>query len=387
MSRKIEKLHDQLAWQSLTEHATWLLETAQQIQAIPAPTFDESARADFVKAAMHSLDLRNIEIDPLFNVYGLMQGRHPNAPHVVLTAHTDTVFAGDTDLTAHRAPGMITAPGIGDNSVGVASILAFARFLRAHRITPAVNLWFVATSREEGLGDLGGMKAAFARLANGIGGVINIEGLALGHVYNAGIAVRRLQITAHAEGGHSWLHFGRPSAIHALMMVGTKICAIRPPEAPRTTYNIGMIRGGTTINSIAPKAEFWLDLRSETTEQLSQLEAQVHDIVAAFGTEALSFTTEIVGDRPAGSISERHPLVEHAMDTLRVLGISPTLETGSTDANIPLSQGCPAVTIGVTRGGNAHRIDEFIETEPIHLGLKQLILLTLTYAQHIAGLG
>lgn len=387
MSRTIDRLQERIKWHSMPQHAKWLLDTARAIQAIPAPTFAETERAAYVQTEMRKLDLRHVEIDETLNVYGWMQGANAAAPHVLITAHTDTVFSADADLTEQSAPGTIKAPGIGDNSIGVASILALARFLREQRITPASNLWFVATSREEGLGDLGGMKAAFARLANAVGSVINIEGLALGHVYNAGIAVRRLRITAHVEGGHSWLHFGRTSAIHALMALGTKICTIRPPEDPRTTYNVGVISGGTTINSIAPRADFWLDLRSESADQLAKLEAQVRDYVSESASDDLTYAVEIVGDRPAGSISPQHPLVEQALDTLRTLGITPTLETGSTDANIPLSQGCPAVTIGITRGGNAHRTDEFIETEPIELGLKQLILLTLTHAQHIAGVG
>jgi tripeptide aminopeptidase len=261
------------------------------------------------------------------------------------------------------------------------------RYLRTQHITPPCTLWFVATSREEGMGDLGGMKTAFARHATNTAAVINIEGQALGHVYNAGIAVRRLKIAASVEGGHSWLHFGRPSAIHSLGEIATKICSIRPPDIPRTTYNIGVIQGGTTINSIATHAEFWLDLRSESSTQLQALENQVRQEIAKCEREEVSLSIELVGDRPAGSIDKGHPLVVNALETLQLLGITPTLESASTDGNIPLAHGCPAVTIGITRGGNAHRTDEFIETEPVYLGLKQLILLTLTHAQHTAGVG
>ncbi len=386
MHKLLERLHDRLDWHDLPRHAHGLFTTTLSIQAIPAPTFDEHTRAAFVRAQMQEIGLKRVEIDDKANVFGFMNGKSPDAPHILVTAHTDTVFSADTDLTPNVDGGVVSAPGIGDNSIGVASLLALARFLHEKNITPACPLWFIATSREEGLGDLGGMKAAFQRLMPQVGAVINIEGLALGHVYNGGIAVRRLRIAARAEGGHSWLHFGRVSAIHELVALAARICTIRPPENPRTTFNIGMISGGTTINSIATQAEFWLDLRSETSGQLEQLEMQVRQKVAEFTNPELTLNVEVVGDRPAGRIPIQHPLVEHAVETLRLMGLSPTIDIGSTDANIPLSLGCPAVTIGITRGGNAHRTDEFIEIEPIQLGLRQLILLTLIHAQYTAGL-
>jgi acetylornithine deacetylase/succinyl-diaminopimelate desuccinylase-like protein len=221
------------------------------------------------------------------------------------------------------------------------------------------------------------MKAAFTRLQHRIQSVINLEGLAFEHVYHGGIAVRRLHITANAEGGHSWLNFGNSSAIHGIVQLGARITTLSPPTAPRTTYNIGIIEGGQTINTIAAHAGLWLDLRSEVQSALMQLEEQVLAEIKALTTTQLTFTKEIVGDRPAGWLSPEHPLVQGAMAALAQLGIQGTLETGSTDANIPLAAGCPAVTIGITRGGNAHRLDEYIDTQPVAAGLKQLILLTL----------
>jgi acetylornithine deacetylase/succinyl-diaminopimelate desuccinylase-like protein len=207
--------------------------------------------------------------------------------------------------------------------------------------------------------------------------VINVEGMALGHVYCAGIAVRRLHITASAEGGHSWLNFGRPSAIHGIVELGARITAMRPVQSPRTTFNIGVIEGGQSINTIAAQAGLWLDMRSEDAAGLAQIEQEVRGHVQAIGRPDLNFDVEIVGDRPAGTIAPEHPLVQAALAALSQVGIQGVLESGSTDANVPLAAGYPAVTIGITRGGNAHRLDEYIETAPVATGLRQLITLSL----------
>ena len=212
--------------------------------------------------------------------------------------------------------------------------------------------------------------------------VINIEGLAYGHIYHAGIAVHRLKITAKSEGGHSWLHYGRPSAIHGIMELGAQINRIIPPASPRTTYNIGLVDGGIAINAIATEASLWLDMRSEEQHSLNKLRDQVYLLISAISKPGLNFEVEVVGNRPAGSISSSHPLVMGALATLSQAGIRGSLETGSTNGNIPLAAGCPTVTIGITRGGNAHRLDEYIEVPPVHAGMKQLIALTLAAAAY-----
>jgi tripeptide aminopeptidase len=227
------------------------------------------------------------------------------------------------------------------------------------------------------LGDLGGMKAVFNQLRSKIQYVINLEGMAYGHVYHAGIAVRRLHITAKGEGGHSWLNFGNTSAIHGIMELGAQITRLRPQESPRTTFNIGIIEGGQSINTIAADAGMWLDMRSEESTALAHFEREVRKIIDAAAKPNLSFKIEVVGDRPAGSISPSHDLVQAAMAALEQTGVKGTLENGSTDANVPLAAGCPAVTIGITRGGNAHRADEYIEVSPVASGMRQLLLLTL----------
>lgn len=353
--------------------AGWTVQQGRAIQSIPAPTFAESKRAAWVEAALRGFGLSDVETDAVFNVYGCLRGSASNQPALLITAHTDTIFNADTDLTQRTDGGLIYGPGLGDNSIAVAALLALAREL-ASRAAPPVDIWFIATSREEGLGDLGGMKAAFQQLGARTGAVLNIEGLALGRVYHGGIAVRRLKVTATAGGGHSWLHYGRPSAIHALVELCGQLLQLVPPSAPRTTFNIGLIEGGDAVNAIASRAACWLDLRSETSGALAAFEDEVRGIITRAASDEIAFAIEVVGDRPAGSISVDHPLVQTGIQALAAVGIEAILETGSTDANVPLAAGCPAITLGVTRGGNAHRTDEFIESAPVAAGLAHLMM-------------
>ncbi|MCC6615000.1 MAG: M20/M25/M40 family metallo-hydrolase [Anaerolineae bacterium] len=385
MSESVSQIFADLDLRALASASSWAVEQSLQIQRIPAPTFQEGERAAYVAEQMKALDLEQVEIDDMYNVYGLLRGANQDAMHLMISAHLDTVFPIQTDLSNRREYESIYGPGLGDNSLGVASLLAVAQYLRDTRALPACNIWFVATTREEGLGDLGGMKVAFERLRGCVSRVINLEGLAYGYVYNCGIAVRRLEISAHADGGHSWLHFGRSSAIHGLIELGARICSMHPPANPRTTYNIGMIAGGSSINTVAAEARMWLDLRSESRIALEELEQKVRAHIAAVRSATLRFDVEIVGDRPAGTVAASHELVQDSLTILRLLGVHGALEAGSTDANVPLAAGCPAVTIGVTTGGNAHRLDEYIDLAPVMDGLKQLITLTFISAERIAG--
>jgi acetylornithine deacetylase/succinyl-diaminopimelate desuccinylase-like protein len=377
VKRLVEKIDRTLDWRWLPALSRWVIEQAIAIQQIPAPTLAEAQRAAYVAEQFTSLNLAQVEINEIHNVYGLWVGKNQKAPSVMISAHTDTVFPAETDLATRTDGPLIYGPGLGDNSIGVAALLAVANALHNRYLQTDGNVWFVATVGEEGLGDLRGMKSAFARLRPYVQHVINLEGLAFEHVYYAGIAVRRLHITAHTEGGHSWLNFGRASAVHGIVQLGARIASLSMPTTPRTTYNIGLIEGGQSVNTIASQASLWLDLRSEDQESLMNIEQQVRDQVEALTTPELSYTVEVVGDRPAGHIPPDHSLVQAAMAALAQIGVNGMLETGSTDANIPLAAGCPAVTIGLTRGGNAHRLDEYIDTEPLPAGLRQLFLLIL----------
>ena len=352
-----------------------LLDLACAIQQIPAPTFYEHARADFVRGQFVAAGLSDIDMDDLGNVYARRPASYPDDSRAVLvTAHTDTVFPAETPLTLTRAPDRITGPGIGDNSLGVAGLLGLIWALGDEALPG--DLYLAANVGEEGLGDLRGMRRVMERWGECVQATIVVEGMALGHIYHSAIGVRRYRFTTRAEGGHSWLHFGRPSAIHALVRFATRLTELNVPASPKTTFNIGTIGGGTSINTIAREAWLDLDLRSAAPVHLADLAVRVEAIAASFGESGLQMETRVIGNRPAGAIPRGHPLVQLAARSLEEAGITTySFETGSTDANIPLSQGQPCVCVGLAYGGNAHRPDEYLETRDIEKGLHALVSL------------
>jgi di/tripeptidase len=220
------------------------------------------------------------------------------------------------------------------------------------------------------------MRAVVAELGERLKAAIVIEGMALGRIYHAGIAVRRLKVIVTAPGGHSWLHYGEPSAIHQLLQFGAELSRFDLPQNPRTTLNIGLVEGGRSINTIAPCAACYIDLRSEDADALATLENRVRKLAEKHRRPDVAFDIEVVGDRPAGGITLDHPLVRLAIDAHRAIKMPVELERGSTDANALLSQNIPAVCVGVSYGGNAHVLTEYVETSPFEDGLWQLLLLT-----------
>ena len=317
-----------------------------------------------------------METDDIGNVYGRLPSAGLRAP-VLVTAHTDTVFPPDTDLAIRREAGRVYGPGLGDNALGVAALMELPALLQSADVELPGDLWLVAKVGEEGLGDLRGMRRAVDRLGETVGATIVLEGLAFGRIYNSGIGVRRYCVRASAPGGHAWMHFGRPSAVHGLVQLGSALTELQTPAAPRTTFNIGKISGGTSVNTIARTAELELDLRSEDDAILAKLARKVETTIAAVEERSkVKFKFEICGNRPSGQIPPEHPLVQLAVATLQHVGhAEPQLERGSTDANIPLSRGLPAVTVGLTSGGNTHRPDEYLEVELLQDGLRHIFLL------------
>lgn len=353
------------------------------IQQIPSPTFAEAQRAAYVEAQFAALALRDVAQDGLHNVYGRLPGVDPTARPVIISAHSDTVFPAETDLSVRRDGQILHGPGIGDNATGVAGLLLLAEALRAHDLTTPTDLWFVCNVGEEGLGDLRGMRAVVERFGRAASYIV-IEGGLYGQIAHQAIGVRRFRVDIKAEGGHSWGAFGAASAVHEAARLITAFDALSAPASPKTTYNVGVISGGSSVNTIAQEAMFLLDLRSEAAAELERLVQQVESLVAAAGKSArdngreVAFTLTQVGARPAGAIGRSAPLVKWAEAALHAVGCAQvTYIAGSTDANIPLSQGIPAVCVGLAVAGNAHRLDEYIDLQFLPRGLGQALLLTL----------
>src|SRR6266508_140189 len=355
-----------------------IVETAIAIQQIPAPTFDEARRGADVAERMRALGLADVRIDAVGNVYGRRAGR-AGGPGLLIAAHLDTVFPAGTDLAVRRDGARIYGPGLGDNSMGVAALLHLAQALGQADVANVGDIWFVANVGEEGLGDLRGMRAAVDRLGDQIGAAIALEGCDPGRIIHAGLGVRRYQISAAAGGGHSWSDFGSPSAIHALVNLAAQLTQIDVPKEPRGSFNIGVIEGGNSVNTIAERASLLLDLRATAPAALGTLIRQVEQIVACARADVprVTFELEIVGDRPAGSIPREHALAQLAGAAYLAEGLGAIYEIASTDANIPLSRGIPAVCVAVCDGGNAHRLDEYIEPARLPSGMHALLWLAL----------
>ncbi|MDE0197460.1 MAG: M20/M25/M40 family metallo-hydrolase [Caldilineaceae bacterium] len=379
-----------------------LIDLCIAVQQIPAPTGAEAERAAWIENRMRAIGLADVERDGLGNVYGRVCGPRPHdRPALLVSAHTDTVFPPETDLRLRRLDkGLIRGPGIGDNSTGVAGLLTLAETL-TQLAPPPVDIWLVANSMEEGVGDLRGMRRVVDRLAaqtnganrsadpsrNGrgaLGAVIVLEGMGLGRIVHQALGARRYRTSAAAPGGHSWGDFGAASAVHGLVLLARDLVKLQVPQTPRTTFNIGRIGGGTSVNSIAQEAWMELDLRSESPETLAWLDGQIGQIVERHAqahsahNDGLTLRHERIGNRPAGGLPFRHPLVQAASTILQELGVKERSDgrISSTDANVPLSRNIPAVCVGLTDGGDAHRLSEWIDPLPLVKGMQQLLYLT-----------
>lgn len=364
-----------LAW--VEARAGQIAEEAVRICEIPSPTFGETERARYVRGRFEGLGLQDVGIDAAGNARARRPGSGPG-PGLALAAHLDTVFPAGTDVTVKRQGSRLAAPGIGDNSMAVAALLGMLEALDAAGIRTGGDLFLAGNTGEEGLGDLRGMKAFMAEVKDRVAGAVAIEGMKVNRLIHVGVGSRRYKITITARGGHSWGHFPAPSAIHILGRAIAEISRLEVPRQPKTTYNVGVIHGGTTVNTIAAEADMLLDMRSVDPKSLAELERRVLSLVERVAQEGEGRAAfELVGDRPAGSIPADHPVVELCRAVHRVLGIPTASEASSTDANVPLGMGMPGVCLGITEGANEHRLDEYVETGQIALGVQNLLLATL----------
>lgn len=358
-----------------------VVDLAMAVQQIPAPTFAEAARAAFIQQQLTAVGLQDVAQDALHNVYGRLPAANPTHAPIIISAHSDTVFPLETDLTIRRDGRFIYGPGIADNSTGVAGIMTLAKVLYEAALGLPADLWFVANVGEEGLGDLRGMRAVVERFGAAAVYIV-VEGGLFGQISHRGIGVRRFKLVVQTPGGHSWGNFGVRSAVHELARIIVAVDRLTVPKTPKTTYNVGVIEGGTSVNSIAQSASGLLDLRSESPGELEGLVTAVsHIITQANKRKDVQAEMELIGNRPAGELPADTPLVQWAEDALRAVGCqNPRLIASSTDANIPLSEGLTAVCIGLAESHHAHRLDEYLDPRHLPDGLGQLLLLTLKAA-------
>ncbi len=357
-----------------------------RLTEIPAPPFKETVRGLELKRLFEKLGLKDVRVDKEGNVLGVRPGALPR-PNIVVAAHLDTVFPEETDVRVKREGKTLVGPGIGDNGRGLAAMLSVIRALDEGGVKTTGTLTFVANVGEEGLGDLRGVKALFNETLKGrIDSFISIEPGSQNRITNGGVGSYRYRVTFKGPGGHSYGAFGMANPIHALGRVVAKIGELKVPQNPKTTFNVGRINGGTSVNSIAFEAWIEVDLRSETMAALETLKTQFTAAVEAGVKEenvrwnnraAVSADFELVGFRPAGQTAEDSAIVRVAQASVVAMGGIPSLGASSTDSNVPMQLGVPALTLG--GGGQnrgAHSLAETFDTTDSHLG-PQTVLLTV----------
>ena len=356
-------------------------ELALRICEVPAPTGNEWERAQLVASLWRKRGYAP-EIDDIGNVY-IRRGKRENRPVLMLLAHTDTVFPQTTPIFVERQADILRGPGIGDNSVSVAAMISALDVLDELGIETDTDIVAVADVGEEGLGNLLGARTAVERYREKLGAVIAIDGN-LGRITHAAVGSKRWRITVRGPGGHSYGAFGTPSAIHGLGRIIAAIADLEVPQQPKTTFNVGIIEGGTSVNTIAPRATALLDLRSTDITALDRIADEVRTIVEQRAGPGLQTEIEVLGERPAGERSQSDPLVKLAAAAISWIGLEPKYQASSTDANIPISLNIPAVCIGITRIERSHTLEEFLSVPPIGDGLAQLTRLCVEACTLIA---
>lgn len=369
-----------------------LLEDQIRICEVEAPPFKEEKRAALYKQMFQQLGLKNVRIDRIGNVLGERPGLAAR-PHLVMAAHLDTVFPEGTDVKTTREGTIITGPGIGDDCRGLAVVVGIVRALDAAKVVTQGSITFVGNVGEEGLGDLRGAKHLFNEELKGrIDRFVSIDGNGLG-ITNVGVGSKRYRVTYTGPGGHSFGAFGRANPIHALGRAIAKVSDFEVPREPKTTFNVGRIGGGTSVNSIAFESWMEVDMRSSDKAALASVEASfakavddalIEENARWNDTGKIAVERTLVGDRPAGITAPGSPIVVTATSVSRALGHAVLLREGSTDSNVPMNIGVPAVTIGgggASAGSGAHSADEAFDTTDSWKGTQRAILLTVALTQ------
>jgi tripeptide aminopeptidase len=357
---------------------------------IPAPPFKEANRAKAFADAFRSVGLTNVRIDREGNVLGERRGRAAR-PHLVFSAHLDTVFPEDTVVKVARDGRVLKGPGIADDCRGLAVLLAVVRALNSANVTTPGTITFVGTVGEEGLGDLRGVKTLFNETLQGqIDRFVSVDGTGLGITHIA-VGSFRYRITFKGPGGHSYGAFGIANPVHALGRAISGISDLTVTADPKTTFNVGRVGGGTSVNAIAFEAWMEVDMRSIDPGALQALDANFHAAVdRAIAAEnarwndngRITVEKRLVGDRPAGQTSATSPIVLAALSVSKALGLTSRLDEGSTDSNIAISLGIPAITIdGGGRGAGAHALEETFDTTDSWQGTQRAVLLAIALTQ------
>jgi tripeptide aminopeptidase len=382
------RVKEALAYLERTEPRT--VEEQISLCEIPAPPFKEAARAAEFRRRLEALGLKDVRIDAEGNVIGERPGE-PGGPTVVISGHLDTVFPEGTDVKVRREGTVLRAPGIGDDCRGLAIVLATARALEEAKVRTRGTVIFVGTVGEEGEGDLRGVRHLFAETLKerGVDYFVSVDGTGFGVTRDA-VGSHRYRVTYKGPGGHSYGAFGTPNPMHALGRAIARVADFQVPSDPKVTFSVGIVEGGTSVNSIAATASMVVDMRSVDAAALQRLDDRFQQAVREALDEenarwrsdvTLAVQVDTVGIRPAGAQPADAPVVRAAVDAARALGVEAPVGASSTDANLPISLGIPAVTIdGGGDGGGAHSLDEWFDTRDSHRGTQWALLYLATLA-------
>jgi acetylornithine deacetylase/succinyl-diaminopimelate desuccinylase-like protein len=368
--------------------------TEEQIRicSVPATPFGEQERAEYLRQKFSELGLTEVEIDEEGNCLGLLRGASLK-PLLVVSAHLDTVFSKDADFTVFKREHKLFAPGIADDGCGLAAVIAIARVIQNERIPLEGSLLFVGTVGEEGEGNLRGVRHLFTkgRWASQIDAFLSFDGPGLDRITNRALGSRRYRVEFSGPGGHSWGDFGVPNPVHAIGRAISRLAGYPVPKDPRTTFNVGRVEGGTGVNSIPSRAAMEVDLRSAAEAELQRLDAFFRRAMRdaadeengsrRAGDPLLQIKLDLIGERPTGETPSDSPLVELALEATRILGVEPRLDQSSTDSNLPISLGIPAITLGAGgTSGSSHTLDEWYDPRDRDKGLKRGLLVVLGMA-------
>jgi acetylornithine deacetylase/succinyl-diaminopimelate desuccinylase-like protein len=361
----------------------------RELSEIPAPPFGEAVRSEWLRSRFIALGLEDVHSDELGNVFGLLAPK-PQAPLIAISAHLDTVFPSGTALKTREEGNRLFGPGISDNAAGVVAVLGMAAAIKRTQLKPETNIVFIGNVGEEGEGNLRGMRHLFSvpRWRDAIQSLLVIDGAGTDTFVNQALGSRRFEVTFRGPGGHSWSDFGVPNPIVLLSRALARFSEVHIPDSPRTTFNIGVVTGGTSVNSIPESAAARVDLRSASMEELQKLEDRLRECVAeAWNEEPLAYRAgdtkvtlaiENIGDRPAADLPNDARILQLVRATDKHLGIKSLPRLASTDANVPLSLGIEATTIGAGGdGGGAHTLREWFDCSHRDLGLKRILLVLL----------
>jgi len=389
VAQLISSPHVTRALRSFETNADAITEEQIRICSIPASPFGEQERAEYLSRKFLDLGLTDVEIDEEGNCLGLLKGSSPT-PLLVVSAHLDTVFTADTDFTVTRRGGKLFAPGIADDGCGLAALIAIAQAIQNEQIPVEGSILFVGTVGEEGEGNLRGVRYLFTkgRWASQIDAFLSFDGPGLDRITNRALGSHRYRVEIGGPGGHSWGDFGLPNPVHAIGRAISRLAGYPAPKEPRTTFNVGRIEGGTSVNSIPSHASMEVDLRSAAERELQRLDAffrramreavEEENATRRAGDPPLNLKVDLIGERPTGETRADSPLVEVALEATRVLGITPRLDQSSTDSNLPISLGIPAITLGAGgSSGASHSLDEWYDPRERDLGLKRGLLVIL----------